>query len=96
MNCLLCQEMYDIDMLNHMRMMHPDVAEDLTAAMSRDGKLEFLKPVTQRMNDEDWVCERCDTQFALGQVFGEEFEGIVGDMPIISLVCGTCFGTVAE
>lgn len=86
MNCLLCQERFDTDMLNHVRLIHPEVLDQ----KARDA-IMGLKRVTQRMNDEDWVCENCDRQFKLGQVFGEKFEGMFHDMPIVSLVCGECF-----
>jgi hypothetical protein len=88
--CALCLEDFPTDILNHIRLIHPDVLEQKT-----EDEILTLRPVTQKMNDEDWVCESCDEQFELGQMFGEQFEGFYYGTPIVSLVCGECFMTVA-
>lgn len=86
MDCLICKEHFDTDMLNHIRLMHPDILDQKTEA-----EVMSLSPVTQEMHDDDWVCEGCDRQFTLGMVFGERFEGMFNMMPIVSLICGECF-----
>lgn len=85
--CNLCGEVFEEDILNHMRLMHSDVMNEARkwAAMT------LLSPVTLDMHNEDWVCEKCNNQFVIGQVFGEIFEGMVGSFPLVSRVCGTCF-----
>lgn len=87
MECNKCGEFHDY-ILDHLRVMHPDVVVD---QVSTGLQASLLKPVTQAMNDDDWVCEDCDEQFLLGQLYGEVFEGLVGDKPIVSLVCGECY-----
>ena len=89
MTCALCLEVV-IDMLDHVRVMHPDVLDQRT-----EKEVLSLSPVTQEMNDDDQVCENCDKQFCLGQLFGEQFEGIYHGYPVVSLVCGECFMAVS-
>ncbi|MGH7239561.1 MAG: hypothetical protein ACREHG_05790 [Candidatus Saccharimonadales bacterium] len=84
--CLLCDTKFAENILNHIRLMHPEQLDELIL-----GEMALLSSVTRAMNDEDWVCDNCDTQFAFGQLFGQWFEGMVGDQPIASLVCGKCF-----
>ena len=89
MNCSLCGHHSPDNIANHVRLMHPNI-------LALDGntyrtRMTLLKPVTQKMNDADHVCEKCDRQFILGMTFGEIFEGMFGDMPIMSVVCGECF-----
>ena len=87
MKCNFCEESHPEDMLNHMRMMHPD---SLDATQSTEYYFG-LKPVTQEMHDDDHVCERCDKQFVRGMVYVEVPEAMLGDMPIMSVICGGCF-----
>ena len=87
LECRICGEFHE-DFLDHIRLMHPDVLAD---QISGELQASLLKPVTQKMNDDDWVCEDCDKQFRLGMLYGEVFEGIFNEMPIMSLVCGECF-----
>jgi len=77
-------------MLNHIRLMHPDALDVKTT-----DEIIGLKPVTQAMHDDDWVCEGCNQQFVLGMLFGERFEGMYHGTPVVSLVCGTCFMEVS-
>lgn len=88
--CLLCNEIHE-DMLQHVRLMHPDFLDQRVIE-----ELLSLKPVTQEMSDEDWVCEQCDKQFSLDQVYGELFEGMYHGMPVVSRVCGPCFWNIGE
>lgn len=67
--------------------MHPAAMDEAWKTSMGD----LLKPVTNHMHNDDHVCERCDRQFVLGMTFGEVFEGMFHDMPIVSLVCGECF-----
>jgi hypothetical protein len=89
MDCLICTEHFDTDMLNHIRLFHPDVLDQKT-----ERELMSLKPVTVEMHNDDHVCERCDQQFVVGMFFGETFEGMFHGYPIVSLVCGDCFMVV--
>ena len=84
--CLICEDVFATDILNHIRVMHPDALD----TVAKDAMAQ-LRPVTQKMNDDDWVCDACDKQFAFGQLFGERFEGMVGDQPIVSLICAVCY-----
>lgn len=86
MDCQICNE-HHCDLLQHVRLMHPDVLDE--AWKLALGPL--LKAVTPLMDREDWVCEQCDKQFQLGMTYGELFEGMFGEYPIVSLVCGDCF-----
>lgn len=89
MDCLICVEHFDTDMLNHIRLMHPEVMDQKTRQ-----ELLSLKPVTLAMHADDHVCEKCDQQFRTGMYFGESFEGMFQGMPIVSLICGDCFMVV--
>ena len=86
MTCALCGEQTPSDFLNHIRLMHPDALDQKTA-----DEILSLKPVTLAMHSDDWVCEKCDRQFVIGMLYGEMFEGMFGEYPITSLVCGKCF-----
>jgi hypothetical protein len=86
MECMICGVHFDTDMLNHIRLFHPDVLDQRT-----EQEVLSLKPVTQEMDDADHVCEQCDRQFEVGMFFGESFEGMFHGHPIVSLVCGDCF-----
>lgn len=89
MKCATCEETLDSDMLNHIRLMHPDVLEIKTTK-----EILSLKPVTLEMHNDDHVCEACDRQFVIGMLYGEQFEGMFGEYPIVALVCGECFMAV--
>jgi len=84
--CLICDESFDTDLLNHIRLMHPYILDQRT-----ETEVLTLKRVTQEMNDDDQVCEKCDQQFRTGMLFGESFEGMFHGMPVVSLICGGCF-----
>jgi hypothetical protein len=89
MNCLLCDEHIDTDMLDHVRLIHPATLDQKT-----NNEILSLSPVNQSMHDQDWVCESCDRQFRLGMVYGEQIEGMFNGLPVVSLVCGECFWKV--
>ena len=89
MTCSLCGTKADSNMVNHVRLMHPDIL-NIDGNVYRT-RMTLLKPVTQTMNDEDHVCENCNRQFVIGMLFGEIFEGMFHDIPIMTLVCGECF-----
>jgi hypothetical protein len=89
MTCSLCGYQAGADMMNHVRLMHPDILSIEGDAYR--ARMSLLRPVTLRMSSEDWVCENCDRQFVMGMLFGEIFEAMFGDMPIMSTVCGECF-----
>jgi hypothetical protein len=86
MECLICDMYFDTDLMQHIRLMHPDILDQKT-----EREILSLQPVTAEMHDDDLVCERCDRQFRIGMVFGESFEGMYRGNAIVSLICGTCF-----
>ena len=87
LECHLCSEFHE-DILDHIRLIHPDVLVD---GLSTTLQASLLSPVTQRMNDDDWVCEDCDKQFRLGMLYGEIFEGMFDTYPLVAFVCGECY-----
>lgn len=89
MDCLICVQRFDTDILNHIRLMHPEVMDQKTQK-----ELLSLKPVNIDMHEADHVCEKCDQQFRIGMFYGESFEGMFQGMPIVSLICGDCFMVV--
>ncbi len=90
MDCLICVQHFDTDILNHIRLMHPDILDQKTRQ-----ELLSLKPVNREMHEADQVCERCDQQFRIGMFYGESFEGMFHGNPVVNLICGDCFMAVA-
>ena len=86
MDCLICDEHFDTDMLNHIRLMHPDILDQRT-----EEEILSLRPVTLEMHADDQVCENCNRQFRAGMLFGESFEGMFHGVAVVSIICGTCF-----
>jgi hypothetical protein len=106
--CALCrppEAMAAGDLLDHLRLFHPDVYEDVAGDAARDGgaaepgpalDAPFRHPVvTAREAGTGFRCYECSRPFGAGDCYAERPEGMAGWIPVVVAICMACAGLPA-